>query len=101
MGGFLLGPGSLPAEHPWPLFTLPVLGAGFPLLARYAGPALIRALFLLAAVFLTRAPGRAVRAGGAAGRDPARRGGRRRPPDRAGSSGICTTAPRRNRWPWA
>ncbi|WJY37865.1 histidine kinase [Streptomyces sp. P9-2B-2] len=53
IGGEVLGLGSLPAERPWLLFTLPVLGAGFLLLARYANPALIRAHFLLAAVFLT------------------------------------------------
>ncbi|AZS71481.1 sensor histidine kinase [Streptomyces lydicus] len=52
-GGVILGLGSLPAGHPALLSTLPVLGAGFLLLARYANPALLRAHFLLAAVFLT------------------------------------------------
>ncbi|MFI1201783.1 sensor domain-containing protein [Streptomyces sp. BHT-5-2] len=53
LGGQLLGFGSLTTDHPVLLAVSPVLGAGLLALALRANPALLRAHFELAAVFLT------------------------------------------------
>ncbi|WP_053164851.1 sensor histidine kinase [Streptomyces noursei] len=51
-GGELLGVGSLTVDHPLLLLVAPVLGAGMLWLAWRGNPALLRAHFRLAAVFL-------------------------------------------------
>ncbi|WP_411140606.1 histidine kinase [Streptomyces sp. x-80] len=53
LGGELLGLGALTTGRPGLIYALVPVGAGLLVLARYANPALLRAHFQLAAVFLT------------------------------------------------